>query len=120
MHPWSLTVSSASSAISSRLPTKFEEHDRRFDAIDAQLTKHDGELAAIKDDVAGLRADLPRIVTDAVRLSASTSTCQCGESTLSPKVRPAGSLFGGAVCFESLPTRSGRQSDVGAATRCVR
>jgi chromosome segregation ATPase len=40
--------------------TKLDEHDKRFDQVDAQL----GE---IKADVAGLREDLPGIVTEAVR-----------------------------------------------------
>ncbi len=40
--------------------TKFTEYDKRFDHVD-------GQLAAIKADVAGLREDLPAIVTEAVR-----------------------------------------------------
>ncbi len=40
--------------------TKFTEYDKRFDHVD-------GQLAAIKADVAGLREDLPGIVAEAVR-----------------------------------------------------
>jgi hypothetical protein len=41
---------------------KLKEHDKRFDKID-------GELDYLRRDVRGLRADLPKIVGDAMRVT---------------------------------------------------
>jgi hypothetical protein len=47
-------------AFEAKTEDKLKEHDKRFDKIE-------GELDYLRQDVSGLRSDLPKIVSDAMR-----------------------------------------------------
>ena len=47
-------------AFEAKTEDKLKEHDKRFDKIE-------GELVYLRQDVRGLRSDLPKIVGDAMR-----------------------------------------------------
>ena len=47
-------------AFEAKTEEKLKDHDKRFDKVD-------GEIQYLRRDMSGLRADLPKIVGDAVR-----------------------------------------------------
>jgi hypothetical protein len=47
---------------------RFEEKtDGKFQEIGGKLREHDGEFSRLKQDLKGLRTDMPKIVGDAMR-----------------------------------------------------